>query len=303
MRSYRQIIIRLLPLLSVWFTGCGPNSDDLLREERLRTLYAERKSGFAEFRAKMIEDPYWIRRREQLLGGTLPLNSQALRRDLNRLEQEIKTGRNWHTPIPSAKIPFTASPPVIDGKLDPEEWRTALSYRGEYPLNSELPGGQRTEWKLQYDQKFLYFAVRVFDSSVIPGPLSAPYRGDSVELFLHPDVRLADYLESVISPDGILYTARATQSRQRHYDLEICYIPEACARTIRLPDGFSAELKIPFSALPGYLLGNPPKRNETMNFMMLRCDLSPDGHYTRTAPVPFLYDGHNIYGYIRGILD
>lgn len=302
MRSCHPVIILFL-LLSVILAGCGPNHEDLMREERLRTLYAERESGFSEFRAKMIEDPFWVRRREQLLGGTLPMSRRALRQALDRLEREIETGRNWNTPVPSAKIPFTAQPPVIDGKLDPAEWRTALTYRGEFPLNSESPGAQPTEWKLQYDREFLYFAVRVFDSAVIPGPRSAPYRGDSVELFLYPDTRLVDYLETVISADGVLYNARAAQSRKRHYDLEISHIPKACAKAVRLSDGFSIELKLPFSALPGYLLGNPPKRGETMNFMMLRCDLSPDGQYTRSAPVPFLYDGHNIYGYIRGVLD
>ena len=30
--------------------------------------------------------------------------------------------------------------------------------------------------------------------------------------------------------------------------------------------------------------------------------LNRKGEYSRTTPYPFLYDGHNIYGYIQGTL-
>lgn len=295
----------LLPafLLAAGVAGCRPCSGDLQQEERLKALYAERMDSPSEYRAKMVEDPYWVRRREQLLGGTLPMERKALRQAVRRLEEEIRQGRRWHSPVRTAKIPFAVHPPVIDGVMEEHEWRNALVYQGEYPLSSETSCSSQAEWRLQYDREFLYFAVRIFDAAVIPGPADAPYKGDSVELFLLPDFRLAAYLETVVSTTGKLYTAWATQSRLRHYDLQVCRVPDAEAKVHLFPGGYTVELKIPFSGLPGYLLGNPPRKGETMNFMMIRCNLDADGSYTRTTPVPFLYDGHNIYGYIRGVLD
>lgn len=284
-------------------TGCRPGMNDLQLEDRLQTLYSERLNSPSEFRAKMIEDPYWVRRREQLLGGTLSMDRSELRRSLHRLEREIELGRNWRTSVQTAKIPFTDHVPVIDGKLEDREWQNALTYHGEYPLNSEKRCSGTMEWKLQYNSKFLYFAARVLDDTVISGPAEAPYRGDSVELFLLPDFRLVDYLETIVSASGTLYTAWAAQQRKRHFDLQVCNIPDAKSAARLIPGGYTVELKIPFSSLPGYLLGNQPKKGDPMNFMMIRYNLDADGNYTRTTPVPFLYDGHNIHGYIRGILD
>lgn len=291
----------LLPLLLL--AGCRPCADDLRQDERLKKLYAERKDSPSEWRAKVVEDPYWVRRREQLLGGTLPLTREQLRHDLKRLENEIETGREWRSPIPTARIPRTRTAPIIDGNGDDRVWADALTYRGEYLLNTEKHLSGSTEWKLLYDEDFIYFFARIADREPIPGPEEQPFLGDSVELFLLPDFRLANYLEAVVSLNGSLYTTWAAQQRLRFYELEVKRLPRARSAARRISGGYCIEMRIPFAELPGYLLGNTPKRGETMNFMMIRCDMDASGHYTRTAPVPFLYDGHNIYGYIRGRLD
>ncbi|MDR0932083.1 MAG: hypothetical protein LBM70_03575 [Victivallales bacterium] len=302
MRFDGKIVVLLFALVGV-IAGCKQHSCDLRQDSLLYKAYTERVNTPFEYRAKLVEDPYFVRRREQLLGGTLALNRDELRRDLARLEREIELGRQWKSPVPTAKIPFTDNPPVIDGKINADEWDGALTYQGEYPLNSELPISSEAVWKLQYDKEFIYFAATIFDSEVIPGSPESPYNGDAVELFLLPDFRLVDYLEAVVSADGNLYTAWAYQSPQRHYDLKVCTVSRAKAKTSLTSGGYTVELKIPFSALPGYLLGNAPQKGETMNFMMIRCELDKNGRYSRNTPTPFLYDGHNIYGYVRGILE
>ena len=44
-----------------------------------------------------------------------------------------------------------------------------------------------------------------------------------------------------------------------------------------------------------------PAYNRSSALQLIRTDLS-GGRRTYTTPVPFLYDGHNIYGYIRATL-
>ncbi len=302
MRYCCQIIAGVLTLAMFGITGCRSASCDVQREERLVSYYEERINTPSEFRAKMVEDPYWVRRREAIFGGTLGMSKKELRKALTRFEREINIGRNWKTPIPKAKIPFAETAPVIDGNISEDEWSKALIYRGEYLLNSETPQKSKAEWYLMYDRSFIYYGVRIWDNYIKPGPGDAPYKGDSVEIFLHPDKRLADYVETVVSADGTPYNTRAAQSLQRHYDLELITVQQLKSASKQFPGGYSVEVRIPFSALPGYLLGNPPKAGETMNFMMLRCDVDKTGKYTRSTPVPFLYDGHNIYCYIQGIL-
>ena len=60
--------------------------------------------------------------------------------------------------------------------------------------------------------------------------------------------------------------------------------------------GWSAEARLAFRELPGYLLGNPPEAGQQIRFQLIRTDLS-GGRNTYTTPVPFLYDG-----YIRATL-
>ncbi len=69
----------------------------------------------------------------------------------------------------------------------------------------------------------------------------------------------------------------------------------------RTESGWSAEARLAFRELPGYLLGNRPEAGQQIRFQLIRTDLS-GGRRTYTTPVPFLYDGHNIYGYIRATL-
>ena len=61
----------------------------------------------------------------------------------------------------------TATPPVLDGSLDDEAWKTAATVDDIWvtynPVNgNEMP--QRTKAYLAYDDKNLYFAFHCFDS-------------------------------------------------------------------------------------------------------------------------------------------
>ena len=69
-------------------------------------------------------------------------------------------------PRPSATAVRTERPPVIDGRLDDEVWRTAPPIG---PLTQVVPvegaePSERTEVRFLYDSKHLYMGIRCFDS-------------------------------------------------------------------------------------------------------------------------------------------
>jgi len=249
----------------------------------------------------MISDQYFVRCREAV-NGPFFTQTDALK-ELRKLKKEVETGAAWKVQPLKAEIPFLANPPVLDGKISPGEWKSALHFDREYPLNADAPlAHSNAVWYIGYDQEAIYFAARISGAAMIPGPKGKPYFGDSIELFLHPDKRLSDYLETVIGCDGQSYQANCRQSLRRCFDLDPAEKIQVNAVAAPEGSGYCVEGKIPFSALPGYLLGNAPKPGESMNFMMICCRLNSQKQYSRTTPYPFLYDGHNIYGYIQGTL-
>ena len=269
--------------------------------DELEAFCRESRNTPAAYRAKLYQDAYFVRCSEALNGPSFD-KKKALS-ELQRLQREVSAGRAWQIPPLKTKIPFLAHPPVIDGKIESEEWRDALFFNREYLLNEgkALPECGAF-WYIGYDHEYIFFAARIVDPDLLPGPAGKPFNGDAAEIFLHPDKRLSNYLETVVSCDGKCYQARAAQTEMRHFDLAPLKKTNAVTAVKQSGSGYCVEGKIPFSALPGYLLGNPPHPGESMNFMLICCRLDRQGKYTRTTPYPFLYDGHNIYGYIQGSL-
>lgn len=269
--------------------------------DELEALCRRSRNTPAAYRAKLYHDAYFVRCTEALNGPSFE-KKKALS-ELQRLKREVSAGRAWQIPPLIVKIPFLARPPVIDGKIEPEEWRDALFFNREYPLNQK---GALPEcgafWYIGWNHEYIFFAARIVDPDLLPGPAGKPFIGDAAEIFLHPDKRLSDYLETVVSCNGRCYQAKAAQTEMRHFDLAPLKKTNAVTAVKTFGSGYCVEGKIPFSALPGYLLGNPPHPGESMNFMLICCRLNRKGKYTRTTPYPFLYDGHNIYGYIQGTL-
>ena len=63
-------------------------------------------------------------------------------------------------------VRLSGKPPVIDGRLDDEAWRTEGEWAGNYTQNMPVEGGKPTaptELKILYDDKFIYMAIRAHD--------------------------------------------------------------------------------------------------------------------------------------------
>ena len=83
---------------------------------------------------------------------------------LPALAQTPDAGRARPPRIYNTK-PLTGKPPSIDGHLDDEAWKEG-EWAGDYVQQTPVEGGapsQKTELKILYDDKNIYFAIRAYD--------------------------------------------------------------------------------------------------------------------------------------------
>lgn len=290
--------------LFLFYLPLVAEDSDLQLEKELCELADLARDTPARWKAFFVGSAYIQRLRAQLLRKE-EISLEEMRKVLRDLKQEIELGRNFPPP-PQAEIPFRQGASLtFDGIADEPAWAKALTYEEEFPINGRSAIG-KAEWKLMYDREFLYFYAK-FNDHDPQWNLERPYEADAFELFLYPDPRLGSYLELVFpgSPHVEQVYVRRVLARisRGTFDLaEITLPPQHLQYVVsRTEKTFSIEGKIAFVELPGYLLGNPPHPNESLHFMMLRTN-KENGTYSRTPPVPFLYDGHNIFGYIQGKL-
>lgn len=276
-----------------------PEADAAL--ERELDYYCTNRSGSpAEFRADYVRSAFGQIVRGQLLRRKAVPSDAEARRILTGLRDEIRTGWTWKEAPREVTIPYLSRAPEIDGCVNPAEWADALVFREEYLRSSVTRRTPAAVWRIGYEREYLYWSAEIPDSDVQVNSRK-PYMADSLELFVMPEIRLRTYCEVVIHPGPGSYTRWCTTGHGGVYQL--CdWTPEGFHYTVkRTESGWSAEARLAFRELPGYLLGNRPEAGQQIRFQLIRTDLS-GGRRTYTTPVPFLYDGHNIYGYIRATL-
>jgi hypothetical protein len=153
-----------------------------------------------------------------------------------------------------------------------------------------------------YDKDYLYFFCSFADDDIVTANSPELYNGDAVELFIMPEIRYYTYVELVFSPAGKSYTQWVNQSVRSRFELS-AYHPESLYVASKIGEGgYSVEGRIGFRDLPGYLRGNPAKSGETLRLMMIRIDKDSSGRMASSTPVPFLYNGHNFFGYMTVVL-
>ena len=286
----------------------GTRREDIaLAEKAAPALYNEGKGTPAEFATdKLMSFPVWVHKRI-LLGKYKLGNDAALataRSYMNDLFSDIDRGFNWPVKEPPRfEIPYANRKPVIDGKLDETEWSETLTFHGEYPLDSLKHNASASVWHACWDEEFLYVGAsfRVSDVKSIKydtAKNAAPWDGDAFEIFILPDMRLKAYWEVVISPDNQVTDGLHLNNSSGFWAGNLDETMHGLKTGTKITkDGFSVEAALPFKELPGYMLGNHPKTGESLSFVMIKIDKG-----RRSAIIPLLYDGHNIFGYPRFVL-
>lgn len=106
-------------------------------------------------------------------------------------------------------IPYTASAPTIDGRIDEDEWRHSVALTGGVYRTKAIEDRQCTYY-LAWDEEFLYVAAR---SRILPGSVvkfgQAGAMNDCLELVFFPTGRDGDaptgpgmVYQFFVSPDG-----------------------------------------------------------------------------------------------------
>lgn len=292
------IIMVIIPCAGWFGWRLFQQNHDRLRDQRLVTFFRTSQGTPYQWKAKEVIYDYSQVRRAILTPRTQEGTPSQIRQGLDTLEKEIKLGVDWQENPPILKLPRTDRPPEIDGIPDDIAWSQALSFYGEYPLNSNQNNSNSSIWMLVYDQEYLYFAVVFNDKNCWSADSPSLYHGDALELFIMPEIRYYTYVELVFSPDGRKYTQWVNQTLRGRYELSEYHPKSLKIATRQDSNGYMIEGRIGFRDLPGYLRGNPAQPGETIRLMMLRINSDGIAKPTTSTPIPFLYDGHNYFGYM-----
>ena len=144
-----------------------------------------------------------------------------------------------------------SAPPVIDGKLDDEIWKTAPVLKDFYQTSpgDNIAPSKPTEVMLGYDEKNLYIAFKCYDE---PGKIRATvakrdgvFDEDNVRVWLDTfnDQRRAYILG--FNPYGIQQDGIFTEGKGNDYSVDIVMESKGVIEDW----GWSVEVKIPFKSL------------------------------------------------------
>jgi hypothetical protein len=149
------------------------------------------------------------------------------------------------------RVPRFDKPPVIDGRLDDEVWKSAAVFKDFYQWEptDAAPASVRTEALAGYDSHFLYFAFHAFDD---PAKVRATVarrdqilNDDAVGLYLDTfhDQRRAYVL--LFNPLGVQQDGIYTEGRGEDFSLDV--VMES--KGVLTEDGYTVEVAIPFKSL------------------------------------------------------
>ncbi|HYV00270.1 MAG TPA: DUF5916 domain-containing protein, partial [Pyrinomonadaceae bacterium] len=149
------------------------------------------------------------------------------------------------------KVSLFAKPPVIDGKLDDEVWKSAAVFKDFYqwrPSDSS-PASARTEVLAGYDSRFIYFAFHAYDD---PGKVRATvakrdsiFDDDVVGLLLDTFNDRRRAYELFFNPLGVQQDGFLTEGANDDFSVDIVMESKGTVTA----DGYTVEVAIPFKSL------------------------------------------------------
>jgi hypothetical protein len=169
---------------------------------------------------------------------------------------EVKVGKAAALGLPSEKsnpvrLVRFEKPPMIDGKLDDEVWKTAAVLKDFYqtqPGDNLIPEN-RTEVRLGYDMRFLYIAFHCFDDPTKVRATVAKrddiWNDDYVGILFDTfnDQRRA--YEFDFNPLGVQADGIWTEGQGEDFSLDLVMESKGMVTT----DGYTIEVALPFKSL------------------------------------------------------
>lgn len=175
-------------------------------------------------------------------------------------EEEIKSEIKSELTFPA--VPIKEKAPVIDGKIDKDEWEDALVLKGFLKVgNEKLPSEKDTEVRLLTDNRNLYIYVLCEEpdlDNVVAEEQSRDgkvWADDSMEMFIDANRSRATYYQIAVNPNGVIYDA---------FGSDTSWSPETTKlKTIKQPGYWGFELAIDMMTL-GYGKGEVDMADKKM---------------------------------------
>lgn len=108
--------------------------------------------------------------------------------------------------LPVYEVSRTATPVVVDGKLDDVVWTRAPRFP-EFSNLDGSPGASKTEAKALYDDNFLYVSFRCPDNNIwatLKNRDEHLWDEEVVEIFVQADPQQSSYIELEVNPLGTM---------------------------------------------------------------------------------------------------
>jgi hypothetical protein len=156
------------------------------------------------------------------------------------------------------------------GKLDDPIWQTVPLHDSfwQYKPSDGKPATERTTVQIVFDEKAIYFGIRAYDK--IPSEIRAPLvrrdnifsDQDYINIFLDPVGAKKSAVFVSVNPRGVIADGIYTADTD---NLDFSPDFEVDAKTAIHKDGFTAEIRIPYS-----VLRFPQNSNKPWNFQVTR---------------------------------
>jgi hypothetical protein len=153
-----------------------------------------------------------------------------------------------------------ATPPVIDGRVEEDEWSAAPKFEA-FILNEPTeggPGSEPTEVRVEYDDHYLFVAFRCFDSrpaeiSATLGRRDSEPASDFVLLLLSPSGDRRTATRFFLNAGGVQADSLIYNDKQNTWSWDAVWRGEVA----RFEGGWSAEMAIPLYAVGGFDAARP----------------------------------------------
>ena len=184
--------------------------------------------------------------------------------------------------LPEYHAPFTATPPVIDGRLDDEAWAKAPAATLIFPIQDQTGPETRTTIRIVWDSQHLFLAYDCEDADItaLHDKRDAPvYEHDCVEVFITPGPESHGlYYGLEMSAAAVFYDylfvhhAEAGRPIINQFDLAGVRLATHLRGTLNAhgdqDDGWSLEVAIPYASMAD--LGAAPESCDTWRIQLNR---------------------------------
>lgn len=149
------------------------------------------------------------------------------------------------------EVPKTATPPVLDGRLDDACWKDAATADHFVQLGSDLPAKEQTVARLTYDDRALYLGFLCRESNM--GQVLAQktkhddgvWQDDCIEIFLDPRHDHRTYCQFIVNSIATRQEARMGDGAR----LDSKWDGEWEAKAARDESQWTVEVAIPFASV------------------------------------------------------